>query len=228
MMRWFAWWTNFDFQEHEERGGGIVRAEFWATKMIFEHHLMGDIEDTFRTDLASILRDVELSPQEQLRRLKSAQGGSKLAHQIMTAELYMNARVLFRVGVPAWTEHCWRIEHIKTPADGLTHDIALAGGMWKDEVFRILDSTFHNQDNLRYWGLLGSTPEDADAELLCGHAAMLGIQLASNRSWSSLVDYSLPPLRYAAILDPVASVRRNCGKVISDDWKLLLRIEDIG
>lgn len=228
MMRWFAWWTNFDFQEHEERGGGIVRAEFWATKMIFEHHLTGDSGETFQNDLASILRDVEMSPQEQLRRLKSAQGGFKLAHRIMTAELYANARVLYRIGVPAWTEHCWRVEHIKTPSDGLTLDIALSDGMWKEEVFKIIGSTFHNEGNLRYWGVLGCTPEDADAELVCGNAAMLGIHLASNRSWSSIIDYTIPPLRYAAILDPTPSVRRRCGTVISNDWKLLLRIEDIG
>ena len=188
LMRWFAWWTNFDFQEHHERGGDTVRAEFWGAKMIYEHHLAGDGQSVIHTDLASILQDVDLTPNEQLRRLKAAQGGFKLAHKIMTAELYNNAKVLFRIGAPVWTEHCWRIEKIKTPSDGLTYDAELARGAWKDEVFAILAATFYSADNLKYWGLLDTSPDDSDSEHLCAHAAVLGANMACNRSWSALFE----------------------------------------
>jgi hypothetical protein len=79
--------------EHTACSQRTQQAEFYAFKMIIEHHLGttpgGGVE---RNDMAALLRDVNATPQEQLRQLKQAAGGFQLAHKVMTSDLYMNAQ----------------------------------------------------------------------------------------------------------------------------------------
>ena len=112
LMRWYAWWSSFDWLEKPHGDGR--RAEFYATKMIYEHHLQNTSGDVIHTDMAALLNDTSLSPQEQLRKLKQANGGFRLAHKVMTDELYSNSKVLYSIGQATWTEHVSNVDNKKT------------------------------------------------------------------------------------------------------------------
>ena len=223
LMRWYAWWYNFTFQEHQSPISCC--AEFWAAKMVFEHHLQQDATEVDHADLGSVLDDTALTPEEQLRKLKAAQGGFKLAHTVMTADLYLHSKVLFRVGRPSWSYHVWRVDNLKTPAQGLAYDIEQAQGKWSDEVYAIVQATLGDMDNLSYWGVLLASSADAESEAVCRNAAQLGLYLANHRAWSSFLEYSIVPLAYAPILSPDIDIRQACALRIKTDWTLILDLE---
>ena len=223
LMRWYAWWTSFDWLDTPH--GEKRQAEYYATKMIYEHHLQSTSGEVIHTDMAALLSDQTLSPQDQLRRLKQATGGFKLAHKIMTDDLYSNARVLYSIGQATWSEHVFNVEKVKTPQDGLRHDIELALGQWKDELKAIVEATFTNLTNLSYWRVLDASVHNKDAEKLCDNAAMLGLHLVCNRAYSSMVEYALPPLLYAPVLSDDRALRSQCLRRMKGDWSTLLQLE---
>jgi len=92
LMRWFAWYARFAWQESPDSLTN-PRAEFWGAKIVYEHYLSADGAAVDHVDLSAVLRDVNMSPQEQLRQLKAASGGFKLAHKVMTEELYVNSKI---------------------------------------------------------------------------------------------------------------------------------------
>ena len=224
LMRWFAWYGHFAWQESPHSRTNR-RAEFWAAKMVYEHNLALGGEDVNHVDLAAVLRDVDMSPQEQLRRLKAASGGFKLAHKVMSDDLYMHCKILFCVGQPAWRHHVYKVEKVLTPLDGLSFLTKQSLGAWRDELVAILEATFASTANLQYWKVHHASHLDDDAILVCEHAAVLGIHLVSNRAWSKFLDVSIPPQSYAAILLPACDPRDERMRQMKCDWRVIMDLE---
>jgi hypothetical protein len=117
------------------------------------------------------------------------------------------------------------VEHLKSPQDGLTFGIEASLGHWSDEIPYIVLATFRSMDNLRYWGVLGASVHDTDADTLCGNAVALGSHLACNRAYSSMIQKNIPPCAYVAILSDHVKVRTACVLKMKADWTALITLE---
>ena len=226
LMRWYAWFARFAWQE-SPCSRKNPRAEFWGTKMVYEHYLSADGTAVNHVDLSAVLRDVEMSPQEQLRQLKAASGGFKLAHKVMTHELYANTKLLFCIGQPAWTAHTYKVENVKSSLQGLSFLIKLTLGDWTKELVAIVHAAFTDTSNLEYWQVYRASHLDAAAVTICENAAALATHMVSNMALSKSLKLSIPPLSYAAVTLPDCDPRNDRMSQMRTDWQLILSLEHL-
>ena len=108
--RWYAWWDGYVFHIQD----------FWGLKAVIEVYF-GDIGDEFHLFGADRLG----TPEAEMRALKGAQGGFKLAYKLMVVEVEYYARSLFHIGSAPWSAHAKRAEKVKSPKHGLIQFIKM-------------------------------------------------------------------------------------------------------
>ncbi len=215
LMRWFAWWNNFHFHA----------PEFWLTKMVYEYYLGGQNIEGEAVEAVSFLAESDETPEAQIRKLKAQVGGFQLAHRLMTQELFDNARVLYSVGQPVWDVHTNRAKTVKTPAHGLRYLSKQTLGGWRTEISALAHTSFRNMENLGRWGLLGASSIAPYFESLCTRAFFLGVHVMNARAWSSVLEFDMPPMKYASLASSNDQVRIRCAETMRVDWANLLRLE---
>ena len=146
--RWYAWWDGYVFHIKD----------LWGLKMVIEVYFedLGPEFQLFRPDRFN-------TPEAEMRALKGAAGGFKLAYKIITHEVDYYARGLFVAGSACWNAHSKRAEVIKSPKQGLVNFLKQSSGGWKGEILAIAHNSFRRDENLELMGLLRPlSPEPSD------------------------------------------------------------------
>ena len=207
--RWYAWWDGYVFHIHD----------LWGLKMIIEVNF-----ETLGADFQLFRPDRFTTPEAELRALKSAAGGFRLAYKVITHELDFYARGLFVAGSACWEAHSARARDVKSPQHGLVNFLKQSRGGWKNEVLAIAHNSFASEDLLDRMGLLKPlSPEPFDG--FANAQAMLTLHLMGMRAWSLKLDYEMPPTRYSSTLD-ANSVRRNASVAqMQRDFSIVVKLE---
>ena len=105
MGRWFSW--NGCAAEQLR--------EFWISKMLLEQYLENmpdpDENPVAFDDLLGASR--AKTPQAELSRLKAANGGLRLAYQLMSTLLWQYAKILFVVTRACWTRYSRQVKGVR-------------------------------------------------------------------------------------------------------------------
>ena len=223
MGRWFSW-NNC---AKEQLG------EFWVQKMILEDHLdTGPCPSAGRRlidpDEAGIaFDDLEAAaraktPQAQLAKLKAANGGLKLAYQLMTTQLYDHCKILYTVTKPMWNWYTDQVQNVKTPLAGLRELCRNANGEWMrdPQLHDLVGNALHATPSLAYMDVPRARSTMAD------RIVSVVWNLLAQRSWSLAVRHHGPPQCYVGLLSSQPLRRRRAMESIARDWKALTLLEE--
>ena len=123
--RWFSW-------------NGCAReqlGEFWACKMLYEHHLREERDpddDPVAFDNLDAAAKAK-TPYAELCQLKAANGGLRLAYKLMTHQLWEHAKILFIATRPCWTWYSLEVQRVKSPQDCLRDALTQTRGRWMND-----------------------------------------------------------------------------------------------
>ena len=221
--RWFSW--NDCAKEQ--------LPEFWAARMILEHFLAA-------TSTQEVLPDPDLvafdnleelaraatakTPQEELRQLKSANGGLLLAYKLMTRDCLQYARILYIATQGCWSWYSSQVNSVKTPADGITDLVASTRRGWGNDphLADTVKSALQDPDNLAFMGI-----EEGES-VVAIRLLTLTLAIVSHRGWSLAHRCHGPPECYVGIL-PLAAMQgldKVCtAATMRAHWQRLLQLE---
>lgn len=193
--------------------------DLWGLKTIIEVNFpdVGEEFQLFRADRFK-------SPEAEMRALKGAAGGFKLAFKLITEEVDYYSRALFVAGSACWSAHSKRAELIKSPKQGLVNILKQSRGGWKTEVLAIAYNALRKEENLETMGLMRPlTPEPFDG--FTNAHVLFSLHLMGNRAWSLKLEFESPPQRYASTLDANAIRRNASGAQMQREFHSVLKLE---
>ncbi len=212
--RWFSW---NDCAKQQ-------LPEYWAGKMIYEWFLAttqdpDDSPVTFdNLDAAARAK----TPYTELRALKQANGGLKLAYRLMTTGLCQHAWMLYICTRGCWDWYANQVRSIKTPEDGCRELLRMCGGGWQRDPH--LSETI--MDALLDAGSLSKMGIGLGASAIASRLLSLVLRIISHRAWSLAVRHHGPPECYAALL-PLAPTqgKQAAAHMMRDQWNRLMLLE---
>ena len=202
--------------------------EFWATRMLFEHHLDSPVDpDTVDGFLGADDAEVAAfaaagkapTPAAELAALKNVTGGIALAYRLMTASLQQHVHILYAVTQEIWSWYVDQVKHVKSPSAGIRYLAKLADGGWAKEphLSAMLGRALESSETFELIGLGVGVPSSAVAHKVL----LLTWHLLGHRAWS-LSRHSVAPDCFVKALsgqdavaaDAVGAMRSVWGKVV--------------
>jgi len=168
------------------------------------------------------------NPIAELKELKSANGGWKLARKLLTVWLHSTIRVYYWGSKATWTMFTDQCTHGKTPKDQLIRYVKWAKGGWTEELVQHFKNCFEDPAALHDMSLDWSDPRaDIDRhQKVCLDLSSFAFSVARTRSWS-MIGYQFPPYSYAGILTPVISDKADCIAALKHDSEVLWALERV-
>lgn len=174
--RWFSW----------NECARDQLPEYHILKMLLEFHLEDATEDSVPFTALKEAAEAK-TPQEQLSRLRSAVGGLRLCHAVMTDGLLVFAKILYVVSKATWTWYASEVQSVQSPQDNVRRLLQGARDKWLQEPHfaKTIQDSLMDASNLAYMGLPGGVAGPAANET-AGHIFELTVNLLSHRLTCSL------------------------------------------
>jgi hypothetical protein len=217
MGSWFSWMRTARAQI----------PEFHATKMLFESHVGGTVEDPEGSVVQ--IDDLEAAtkartPQEELRRMRSLGGGIKLAYQLMTSSMLAACKVMYVVTLMAWQWYAKQIELVKSPEDQIRYMLAQARGWKRDKCSAAtVGNALHSGVSLDYLGIEDGNAGDKYAKWTLS----LTTRYLSHRSWSAAVRYNCCPECFACIFSADEEESNATAASMGRVWRKIVQFENV-
>ena len=194
--------------------------------MILEHFIS---EEQFQDpDLVAFdnLEDIAQAktPQDELRKLKSASGGLLLAYKLMSRDCLQYARILYIVTKGCWTWYSSQVKSVQTPGDAIKDLVAIIQRGWGNDphLSETVRLSLQDAENLVYMGV------EEGASVIASRLFTLTVALVSHRGWSMTHRCHGPPECYVGIL-PLAATQGLCkaeaASTMRRHWQRLLKLE---
>ena len=221
MGRWFSW-------------NGCAREqlpEFHIQKMLLEHHLDAGPcssagQDRDPDDCETAFDDLKAAArpqthQAELAKMKAANGGFKLAYQLMSSDLYTYSKVLYIVLRPLWSWYADQVTRVRTSKHGLAELLALAEGRWmSDPQFGdLVTNSLHCSASLSYMEVQAANSKLSD------RIVSLMRLLLGQRAWSMAARHHAPPQTYVGLLSRCPLRQRRAMDQMGREWATLLMLE---
>ena len=212
IARWFAWWELCLFH----------LPELWGLKCVLEFYF--DLSG--KPQLGSMPLGSAADPREELRRLRIANGGFRLAWSLIDESLVLYTDALFLIGQPSWTAHSKRAEKIKSPIQGAVHNGRMSRGGWRREVNDIITAGLRHPGNHIRLGILSPTSDLVRSATLTADIAGLTMGLAGFRFWTAMLEFGLPLLRYSAVIASDRQWRTEAVALVRNDFSAMKNWEE--
>ena len=134
--------------------------------------------------------------QAELAKVKAANGGFRLAYQLMSSDLYTYSKVLYTVLRPLWSWYTDQVTKVKASKHGLAELLALAEGRWmSDPQFGdLVTNSLRCSASLSYM----EVPE-ANSKLSDRIMSLTSL-VVGQRAWSVAARHHAPPQTYVGLL----------------------------
>ena len=162
-----------------------------------------------------------IPPQAQLAQMKAANGGFRLAYQLMSSELYVYSKVLYVVLQPLWNWYADQCEMVKTTKNGGAELLALSEGRWMaDPQFgALVTHSLHSSASLSYMEVPPAASKQSD------RIVSLTSLLVGQRAWSMAARHHAPPQTYVGLLARCPLRQRRAMRLAEQEWATLLMLE---
>ena len=215
MMRWFS--IN---QMWEAR-----KTEFWSLKLILQH--ASSSEDGPMAEVFDPAKLMSQNPQKELSALKAMHGGLVLAEKLITPWLRSRIRIYITATRRCWTWYTHQVTTVKTPKDGLAHNVSQCCGKWQREIAD-LGQTLMDVNGLTDCCLMPNQVSLAGGQIeQCGAASVLlefVVALIGNRAFANMA-HDAPPFCYADVFHPSPAAKDGVMLTMKADWELLVAFE---
>jgi hypothetical protein len=214
LSSWFSW----------NRSGKSQIAEFHTSKMLYEFHLDGSVQDPDDdpTGFAELSEAGKVkNPRQQLDAMRQVTGGIPLAYRLMHTDLLDMAKVMYCCTIACWEGYGNFIKTCKTPQHRLKY---LLRGRQQSNREGTLVATVRcsllRADVLRYLdiGVGGGRLQTWTLDL-CLH-------ILSEKWWSDQVRLNLPPECYVGVLGNADTAQQTV-QVMKRNWVVWMRLENI-
>ena len=153
--------------------------------------------------------------------MKAANGGFRLAYQLMSSDLYTYSKVLYIVLRPLWSWYVDQVKKVKTPKHGLTELLDLDEGRWMlDPQFGdLVTNSLHCSASLSYMEVQAANSKLSD------RIVSLMRLLLGQRAWSMAARHHAPPQTYVGLLSGCPLRQRRAMDQMGREWATLLMLE---
>ncbi len=156
-------------------------------------------------------------------QLKAANGGLRLAYQLMSTQLYQHSKILYIATRSCWSWYSQQIQCVQSPLQGLKQTLAATQGRWHSDphLSETVRDALLDPSSLSYMGI------EPGSSVMLGRLLQLTWSILSHRAWSLAVRHHGLPECYAGLLSARADHAEQAVGQLRTNWRTLLALEQL-